>query len=110
MRELIADLIPRSEDFGPGSHPFSERYLRRNTLMMFNISAYARLLMQDFVANGGKIEIAEIMSVTMTCDHRAVEVRKSRLPQTVVTSARVWAQTVDPEGRSRTRLARRPTP
>jgi glycine/D-amino acid oxidase-like deaminating enzyme len=59
QRELIADLIPRSEDFGPGSHPFSERYLRRNSLLMFNISAYARLLMQDFVANGGKIEIAE---------------------------------------------------
>jgi glycine/D-amino acid oxidase-like deaminating enzyme len=59
QRELIADLIPRSEDFAPGSHPFSERYLRRNSLMMFNISAYARLLMGDFLANGGKIEIAE---------------------------------------------------
>jgi glycine/D-amino acid oxidase-like deaminating enzyme len=59
QRELIPDLIPRSEDYGPGSHPFSERYLRRNSLMMFNISAYARLLMQDFVSNGGKIEIAE---------------------------------------------------
>jgi glycine/D-amino acid oxidase-like deaminating enzyme len=59
QRELIAELIPRSEEFGPGGHPFGERYLRRNSLMMFNISAYARLLMQDFVANGGKIEIAE---------------------------------------------------
>jgi glycine/D-amino acid oxidase-like deaminating enzyme len=59
QRELIGDLIPRSEDFGPGSHPFSERYLRRNSLMMFNISAYARLLMGDFLASGGKIEIAE---------------------------------------------------
>jgi glycine/D-amino acid oxidase-like deaminating enzyme len=59
QRELIGDLIPRSEDFGPGSHPFSEHYLRRNSLMMFNISAYARLLMGDFLANGGKIEIAE---------------------------------------------------
>jgi glycine/D-amino acid oxidase-like deaminating enzyme len=59
QRELIADLIPRSEDFGPGSHPFGNRYLRRNSLMMFNITAYARLLMTDFVANGGKIEIAE---------------------------------------------------
>ncbi len=59
QRELIGDLIPRSENFGPGSHPFNERYLRRNTLMMFNITAYARLLMGDFVANGVKIEIAE---------------------------------------------------
>jgi glycine/D-amino acid oxidase-like deaminating enzyme len=59
QRELIADLIPRSEDFTPGSHPLGEHYLRRNTLMMFNITAYARLLMGDFLANGGKIEIAE---------------------------------------------------
>jgi hypothetical protein len=57
--ELIADLIPRSEDFGPGSHPLTVRYLRRNTMMMFNISAYARMLMSDFVAFGGRIEIAE---------------------------------------------------
>ena len=27
--------------------------------MMFNISAYARLLLSDFIANGGKIEIKE---------------------------------------------------
>ena len=59
QRELIADLIPRSEDFAPGSHSLGEHYLRRNTLMMFNIAAYARLLMGDFLANGGKIEIAE---------------------------------------------------
>lgn len=59
QRELIADLIPHSEDFGPGSHPLTARYLRRNTLMMFNITAYARLLMSDFIAAGGRIEIAE---------------------------------------------------
>jgi glycine/D-amino acid oxidase-like deaminating enzyme len=59
QRELIPDLIPRSEAFRPGSHPFSERYVQRNTMMMFNISSYARLLMADFLANGGKIEISE---------------------------------------------------
>jgi glycine/D-amino acid oxidase-like deaminating enzyme len=59
QRELIPDLVSRGEDFGPGTHPFSDRYLRRNSLMMFNITAYARLLMADFAANGGKIEIAE---------------------------------------------------
>jgi FAD dependent oxidoreductase len=59
QRELIGDLMPRSEDFTPGTHPFGERRLRRNTLMMFNISGYARLLMSDFLANGGRIEIAE---------------------------------------------------
>jgi glycine/D-amino acid oxidase-like deaminating enzyme len=62
QRELIADLTPQSEDFAPGSHPLGERYLRRNTLMMFNITAYARLLVADFLANGGKIEIAEFQT------------------------------------------------
>jgi glycine/D-amino acid oxidase-like deaminating enzyme len=59
QRELINDLIPKSEDYAPGSHPFDNRYLRRNTLMMFNISTYARMLLSEFIADGGKIEIAE---------------------------------------------------
>lgn len=57
--ELIRDLIPTSEDFPPGSHQFGARRLSRNTMMMFNLTAYARLLMSDFLANGGRIEIAE---------------------------------------------------
>lgn len=59
QRELLGDLIPHSESFAPGAHPFGSRYVRRNSLMMFNLSAYARLLMSDFLANGGKIQIAE---------------------------------------------------
>jgi glycine/D-amino acid oxidase-like deaminating enzyme len=59
QRELIGDLIPQSTDFAPGSHSLGARYLRRNSLMMFNLSAYTRLLLGDFIANGGKIEIAE---------------------------------------------------
>jgi glycine/D-amino acid oxidase-like deaminating enzyme len=59
QRELLADLIPRSDEFVPGTHPFGPRYLRRNTLMMFNITEYAHLLMSDFLAAGGRIEIAE---------------------------------------------------
>ena len=59
QRELIDDLIPRSEEFAPGSHSLGRHYLRRSTLMMFNISAYARLLMADFVSAGGRIEIVE---------------------------------------------------
>jgi hypothetical protein len=59
QRELIGDLMTQSADFGPGSHSLGARYLRRNSLMMFNITAYTRVLMGDFSANGGKIEIAE---------------------------------------------------
>ena len=62
QREQIGDLVTRGEDFGPGDHPFGARYLQRNSLMMFNISAYARLLMSDFVANGGQVEIREFHS------------------------------------------------
>jgi hypothetical protein len=59
QRELIGDLIPRSVDFDPGSHSLGRRYLRRNSQMMFNLSSYTRMLLADFAANGGKIEIAE---------------------------------------------------
>jgi glycine/D-amino acid oxidase-like deaminating enzyme len=59
QRELISDLIPNSAEFGPGTHPFANRYLRRNTLMMFNLASYSRMLMSEFLANGGKIEIVE---------------------------------------------------
>jgi hypothetical protein len=57
--DLLGDLIPRSEQFAPGTHPFHDRYLKRSSMMMFNIAPYARLLMSDFLANGGKIAIAE---------------------------------------------------
>ena len=59
QRELIPDLMTRSDEFAPGTHPFNERYLKRTSMMMFNIAPYARLLMSDFIGNGGKIEIAE---------------------------------------------------
>jgi hypothetical protein len=59
QRELIGDLIPHAETYPPGSHQFGDRNLRSVSIMMFNLSAYARMLMSDFIANGGKIEIAE---------------------------------------------------
>jgi FAD dependent oxidoreductase len=59
QRELIGDLLTQSVDFAPGSHSLGARYLRRSSLMMFNLTAYTRVLMGDFGANGGKLEIAE---------------------------------------------------
>jgi hypothetical protein len=58
-RELIGDLMAQGVDFAPGSHSLGARYLRRSSLMMFNLTAYTRVLMGDFGANGGKLEIAE---------------------------------------------------
>ena len=62
QRELIDDLIPRPASFAPGTHPFGRRYVRRNTLMMFNLAAYARMLLADYLAMGGRIEIVEFRS------------------------------------------------
>jgi glycine/D-amino acid oxidase-like deaminating enzyme len=60
--ELLGDLTPRPRDFPPGSHPFGARTLRGTSRMMFNISAYARMLVSDFLAGGGKIEVTEFHS------------------------------------------------
>ncbi len=55
----VRDLTPRPVELAPGSHPFPQPYVRRYTTMMFNISTYARTLMSDFLAAGGKIEVRE---------------------------------------------------
>jgi glycine/D-amino acid oxidase-like deaminating enzyme len=62
QQELIGDLIPRSVDFAPGSHSLGQHYLRRNSQLMFNLTQYSRVLMNEFMANGGKIEILEFHS------------------------------------------------
>jgi glycine/D-amino acid oxidase-like deaminating enzyme len=58
-QELIGELIPGGVDFEPGTHSLGPRFLQRSTELMFNLSAYARQLQTDFIANGGKIEITE---------------------------------------------------
>jgi glycine/D-amino acid oxidase-like deaminating enzyme len=55
----VHDLTPHSVELAAGSHPFPQAYVRRYTIMMFNISAYAHMLMSDFLAAGGKIEVRE---------------------------------------------------
>ncbi len=59
VSKLIPDLSPHSVNYPPGTHQFGARDLERDTMMMFNLTEYARLLMSDFISNGGKIEIAE---------------------------------------------------
>jgi len=59
QRELVPDLMPNPEVFAPGSHPLGRRRLARTPSLMFNLVAYSHLLLTDFVANGGRIEIAE---------------------------------------------------
>jgi glycine/D-amino acid oxidase-like deaminating enzyme len=59
LSDRISDLGPDSVDLPAGSHPFPQPYVRRWTTMMFNISTYARMLMSDFLAAGGHIEVRE---------------------------------------------------
>lgn len=61
--DRVRDLTPRSVELPPGTHPFPEPYVRRYTTLMFNISSYANLLMSEYLAAGGKIEIREFSHV-----------------------------------------------
>jgi hypothetical protein len=58
----VSDLTPRSQDLPPGSHPFPTRYATRNSSLTFNIAAYSRQLVTDFLIEGGKIERVEFHS------------------------------------------------
>ena len=62
LHARVRDLTPRSVELPAGSHPFPQPHVRRYTTMMFNISAYAHMLMSDFLAAGGKIEVREFHS------------------------------------------------
>lgn len=55
-REMTPDLfIGTREEYGPGQHPFGDRQVRHVDSMMFNINAYSRLLLSDFLAQGGQL-------------------------------------------------------
>jgi hypothetical protein len=75
--QRVADLHPGSYELPPGSHPFPTRNARRSTSLTFNIASYSRLLVHDFLVEGGSIEAMEF--------HSPSEV--SRLPQKVVINA-----------------------
>lgn len=59
LYDRVRDLTPRSVILPQGSYPFPQPHVRRYTTLMFNISTYARTLMTDFLAAGGKIEVRE---------------------------------------------------
>jgi glycine/D-amino acid oxidase-like deaminating enzyme len=57
--DRIADITPNPEMMPTGSTPFAAPYVRRSSNMFFNFSSYGHYLMQEFLENGGKIEIRE---------------------------------------------------
>jgi len=58
-RDSIRDLAPRAQDLPPGATPFPTRYVRRNSMLIFNIADYGHTLMSDFLAAGGKVRRME---------------------------------------------------
>lgn len=59
---LVRDLRPRSQALTPAEHPFRVPHVRRYTQMLFNLPAYFRLLLDDFLREGGEIEQREFTS------------------------------------------------
>ena len=60
--DRVTDLTESPHDLPSGSHPFPARYARRDSMLTFNISAYSRQLINDFLVEGGKIERVEFHS------------------------------------------------
>jgi glycine/D-amino acid oxidase-like deaminating enzyme len=57
----LADIHPKSRPLAPHEHPFRSAYARRFTTMTFNIASYQRLLMEDFLREGGELETREFV-------------------------------------------------
>ncbi len=57
--ERVSDLIPHPLALEPHQHPFPTAFARKASLPMFNITEYGRVLMNDFLLGGGKIETLE---------------------------------------------------
>jgi FAD dependent oxidoreductase len=57
--DRISDLTPKTQILPEGATPFPVKYVSRSEIMFFNFSEYGHLLMSDFFAAGGKVEIRE---------------------------------------------------
>ncbi|HEY0333024.1 MAG TPA: FAD-dependent oxidoreductase [Stenotrophomonas sp.] len=67
---LLADLHPRSRLLAPHEHPFPVPFARRYTLMTFNITAYSRMLMDDYLSNGGELHTRDFENPRQFADLR----------------------------------------
>lgn len=57
--DRIRDLTPRPQILPEGATDFPVKYAQRSETMMFNIPEFSHMLMSDFYAAGGKLEIRE---------------------------------------------------
>ena len=60
----LRDIIPRSVELPSGSTPFPAPSVRFGTEMQFNVTELAHRLMQEFLQNGGRMEIREFHAPT----------------------------------------------
>ncbi|OZI61459.1 FAD-dependent oxidoreductase [Bordetella genomosp. 11] len=77
LRDRSRDFIPRFVDLCATGHPFPQPYVRRWTTLMFNISAYAHMLITGFLGSGGCIKVVEFVQAADLLD----------LPEDVVINA-----------------------
>ncbi len=54
LMDLVQDLKPRSRALRPDEHPFRVPHVRRFTQMVFHIRPYQRMLVDDFLRDGGE--------------------------------------------------------
>lgn len=55
----LRDMVPRSLELPPHATPFPGQSVRRGTELQFNVTEMAHRLMDEFLLNGGRIEIRE---------------------------------------------------
>lgn len=55
LNARLLDLRPKSVLLLPSEHPFKVAHARRFTQMKFNIASYQRMLIEDFLREGGEI-------------------------------------------------------
>lgn len=55
-KKQLLDITPPFRLLAPGTHPFPVNYVRHGTSMQFNVTELSRLLLEDFLREGGQIE------------------------------------------------------
>ncbi|QNG45144.1 FAD-dependent oxidoreductase [Sphingobium yanoikuyae] len=67
LEERLHDIMPRSVELAPGTHPFRTERARRSSSLTFNVADLAHQLTTDFLIGGGRIvpmELHEPQDVT----------------------------------------------
>ena len=62
LGNLVPELRTSAVQVPAGEHPFAVSHVARYTQLMFNLPAYQRLLMEDFLREGGVIEQRDFTS------------------------------------------------